>query len=52
VDVYEKPIRLDPKAIWIVTENTIRNQDGEVVAIGRNTLLTHRSPEEVAADQA
>ena len=50
-DVYEKPIRLDPKAIWIVFETLLHNQHGEQVATIRNTLLTHRTPEEVAADQ-
>jgi acyl dehydratase len=49
-DIYEKPIRLDPKAVWTVIETRITNQDGELVAIIRNTLLTHRTPEEVAAD--
>jgi acyl dehydratase len=51
VDVIEKPIRLDPKAIWITFETRITNQHGEVVATVRNTLLTHRTPEEVAADR-
>jgi acyl dehydratase len=49
-DVYEKGIRLDPKAVWIVMDTRISNQDGELVAVIRNTLLTHRPPEEVAAD--
>lgn len=49
-DVYEKGIRLDPKAVWIMMETHLSNQDGEVVTIVRNTLLTHRTPEEVAAD--
>lgn len=49
-DVYEKGIRLDPKAVWIVMETTMTNQNGERVALVRNTLLTHRPPEEVAAD--
>ena len=51
-DIYEKPIRLDPKAVWIVTEARVTNQDGELIALTRNTLLTHRSPEAVAADSA
>ncbi len=50
VDVYEKAIRLDPKAVWTVIETRITNQRGELVATIRNTLLTHRSPDEVAAD--
>ncbi|MGK2964012.1 MAG: FAS1-like dehydratase domain-containing protein [Tepidiformaceae bacterium] len=49
-DVYVKPIRMDPKAVWSVNELQIFNQDDELVAISRNTGLTHRSPEEVAAD--
>lgn len=51
-DVYEKSIRLDPKAVWIVFETKMTNQDGDVVALVRNTLLTHRSPDEVVADTA
>jgi acyl dehydratase len=50
VDVYEKPIRLDPKAVWTVIETRITNQNGELVGTIRNTLLSHRTPEEVAAD--
>jgi len=49
-DVYIKPIRLDPKAVWIVNETRFYNQDDELVAISRNVGLRHRSPEEVAAD--
>jgi acyl dehydratase len=49
-DVYEKSIRLDPKSVWIVFETRVTNQDQELVAVIRNTLLTHRAPEEVAAD--
>ncbi len=49
-DVYEKGIRLDPRAVWIVMETLMTNQDGELVAVVRNTLLTHRTPEEVAAE--
>jgi len=51
VDVFEKGIRLDPKAVWIVIESRVTNQDGELVSITRNTLLTHRTPEEVDADK-
>jgi acyl dehydratase len=50
VDVFEKPIRLDPRAVWIVFETRLTNQEGELVGVVRNTLLTHRTPEEVAAD--
>ena len=49
-DVFEKSIRLDPKAVWIVTERRIYNQDDELVATNTNTLLTHRRPEVVAAE--
>lgn len=48
-DVYQKAISLDPEAVWIVTESIITNQRGETVCIVRNTLLFHRTPEEVAA---
>ena len=50
-DVFVKPIQLDPLATWIVTETHFLNQDGDDVAIGRNTLLIHRTPEEVAASE-
>jgi acyl dehydratase len=49
-DVYEKGIRLDPRAVWIMMETLLTNQDDELVALVRNTLLTHRTPEEVAAE--
>lgn len=49
-DVYIKPIRLDPKAFWIVIEFHYSNQKEEKVCIVKNILLSHRSPEEVAAD--
>ena len=49
-DVFVKPIRLDPNAIWIVNETRFYNQHDELVAISRNTGLRHRAPEEVAAD--
>ncbi len=49
-DVFIKPIRLDPKAVWVVNETRFYNQNNEVVAISRNTGLRHRAPEEVAAD--
>jgi hypothetical protein len=48
-DVFQKPISMDPEAVWIVAELTISNQRDETVCIIRNTLLAHRSPEEVAA---
>lgn len=48
-DVYQKGVSLDPEAVWIVAEAVITNQRDEDVCIIRNTLLTHRTPEEVAA---
>lgn len=48
-DVFVKPIRLDPEAVWVVTETTTTNQHDEVVMKFRNTVLIHRSPEQVAA---
>lgn len=40
-DVFVKPIRLDPEAVWIVTESVTKNQHGEVVLINRMTTLVH-----------
>jgi len=51
-DVYMKPIRLDPKTFWFTVEMIFSNQHGEVVCVVRNIALSHRSPEEVAADQS
>jgi len=51
IDIYEKSIRLDPRSVWIETETRISNQRGELVARGRNTLCTHRTPEQVAAQE-
>ena len=48
-DVYIKPIRIDPKAFWIVLEFHFSNQRGENVCTMKNIVLCHRSPEEVAA---
>ncbi|MFO7963966.1 MAG: MaoC family dehydratase N-terminal domain-containing protein [Desulfobacterales bacterium] len=47
-DVYMKPIRIDPKAFWMVIEFHIQNQRDEDVCLIRNILLCHRSPDEVA----
>lgn len=49
-DVFKKPIRLDPHAIWIVVETSFMNQHDAIVATWRNTMLVHRSPEQVARD--
>jgi hypothetical protein len=48
-DVYQKGITIDAEAVWIVAEAIITNQHDETVCVIRNTLLTHRTPEEVAA---
>ncbi len=45
-DVFVKPIRIDPNAFWRVTERTVRNQDGDVVAIVRSTGVTYKEPEQ------
>lgn len=45
-DVYQKGISLDPEAVWIVAEAIITNQREETVCVIRNTMLTHRTPEE------
>lgn len=50
IDVTEKPIRLDPRAVWITIETQLTNQSDELVATIRNTVLFHREPDEVAAD--
>jgi hypothetical protein len=45
-----KPIKLDPHAVWIITEIRILNQRDELVAVGDNTVLVHRSPSQIAED--
>jgi acyl dehydratase len=49
-DIFMKPVRLDPSAIWIVTLTAIQNQDDVTVMTSRNTVLVHRSQAEVAGD--
>lgn len=51
VNIYEKSIRLDPKAIWVLTETAITNQRQEVVCIIHNLMLSHRTIEEQEQDQ-
>jgi hypothetical protein len=51
-DIFKKPIGLDPHAIWIVVETSFMNQQDVVVAKWRNTMLVHRSPEQVSRDNA
>ncbi|MFK7977536.1 MAG: MaoC family dehydratase N-terminal domain-containing protein [Halioglobus sp.] len=48
-DVFIKPIKLDDHAVWIVSESSFFNQHERVVAVWRNTVLVHRSPEQVEA---
>ena len=50
-DVRQKPIKLDPKAVWIVLEARIFNQHDTLVATWRNTVVVHRSPQQVADDE-
>lgn len=49
-DVFNKPIKLDDQAVWIVTETTFFNQHDQEVARWCNTMLIHRSPEQVSRD--
>lgn len=50
-DIFMKPIKLDNKAVWIVSEMSFINQDDTRVAVWRNTTLVHRSPKQIAADE-
>ncbi|MGR8947883.1 MAG: FAS1-like dehydratase domain-containing protein [Gammaproteobacteria bacterium] len=49
-DVFVKGIKLDPQAVWIVSEIAIFNQRDILVATWRNTTLVHRSPKQIEAD--
>jgi acyl dehydratase len=49
-DIYVKPIKIDPKAWWIVLEFLYRNQRGEDVLLVRNLALSHRSPQQVGEE--
>jgi acyl dehydratase len=49
-DIYMKPVRLDPAAVWIVTLSSIRNQANQIVMETRNTVLVHRARTETATD--
>lgn len=49
-DVFQKSVSLDPEAVWIVAEAIISNQRDETVCVIRNTMLTHRTPEEQATN--
>ena len=51
-DVFIKPIKLDAHAVWIVSETSFFNQQDSLVARWRNTVLTHRSPAQIADDDA
>ena len=50
-DVFVKAIRLDPEAVWIVSETDVENQHAALVARGRNTVLVHRAPADAASDE-
>jgi acyl dehydratase len=47
-DIFFKPIRIDPRAVCIVTESRLTNQRDEVVAACRNSVLVHRSRGQMA----
>ncbi|MCG8382537.1 MAG: MaoC family dehydratase N-terminal domain-containing protein [Gammaproteobacteria bacterium] len=49
IELYQKPTRLDPDSLWIVTEDLITNQNDELVCLVRNTLLNFRTDEEWTA---
>jgi acyl dehydratase len=51
-EIYIKPIRIDPLAVWSKSETIYRNQDGVIVAVQSNLGIAHRTPEQVAADEA
>ena len=51
-EVRIKPIKLDPLTVWITTETSFFNQHDSVVAKWRNTVLFHRSPAQIAEDDA
>jgi acyl dehydratase len=51
-DVFIKPIKLDPYTVWVVSETSFFNQEDLVVAKWRNTVLFHRSPAQIAEDNA
>lgn len=49
-DVFMKPIKMDDKSVWIVSEMTFYKEDDRLVAIWRNTTLVHRSPKQIEED--
>ena len=49
-DIFIKPIKLDPSAVWIVSEYSFLNQRDAHVASWKNTTLVHRSPKQIKAD--
>jgi len=48
-DLFQKPTRLDPASLWIVSEDLITNGDDALVCVVRNTLLNFRAEAELAA---
>ncbi|ORA09491.1 hypothetical protein BST14_21905 [Mycobacterium arosiense ATCC BAA-1401 = DSM 45069] len=48
VEIFIKPIKIDPQAVCIVTEACLTNQRDEAVAVCRNTVLVHRSKRQMA----
>ena len=49
--IIEKPVARDPKSIWVTMVRRVFNQHGDLVATVENTVLTHRTAEEIEADQ-
>jgi acyl dehydratase len=50
-DIFVKPIRLDPEAVWITTETQIFRHDNQLLVRIRNTVLVHRAPEQIERQQ-
>jgi acyl dehydratase len=51
-DVFVKPIKIDPTAVCIVTEQRFIDQGEQCVASCRNSLLVHRSKRQIAAEES
>ena len=42
-DMFQKATGLDPETVWIISEQEVTNQKGELVCIVRNTLINYRT---------
>lgn len=49
-DMFHKSTRVDPRSLWIVTEDLVTNQDDALVCLIRNTLLNFRDADELKRD--